>query len=113
MTMRPRGVVPDVLLMPAFQFGNPIQLFIQMKVDDSSQRPRDFYFDRFHGCLSQWRDLSRCSFVKVPGVSWSEPDTQRDGNHDRVRSCGCTEESRVLIIPAFFSGESRAISFAT
>jgi hypothetical protein len=36
MPMSPRRIVPDMLLMPALQLGNPIAAFIQMVINDLS-----------------------------------------------------------------------------
>jgi len=39
MGMGKRRIVADVLLMSAFKLGNPIQIFIQTKVNDFAHRP--------------------------------------------------------------------------
>ena len=76
MTMRPRGVVPDMLLMPTLQFGNPIQILVQMETNDFSHRPCYFCTDRFHRYHGE--SLVAVPIWKVSGLHWSKPDTQRD-----------------------------------
>jgi hypothetical protein len=39
----------DELVVPALQLGNPIQIFIQMKVNDFSHHPGQFWLHGFHG----------------------------------------------------------------
>jgi hypothetical protein len=39
----------DVLLVAAFQFGNPVATFIHMKINDLLHRPCNVCLDRFHG----------------------------------------------------------------
>jgi len=49
MGMGKRRIVADVLLMSAFKLGNPIQIFIQTKVNDFAHRPGGSCLRRFHG----------------------------------------------------------------
>jgi hypothetical protein len=39
MAVGPRRIVPDVLLMPALQFGDPVLAFVQMKINYLAQSP--------------------------------------------------------------------------
>jgi hypothetical protein len=48
-------IVAHVLLMPAFKFGNPIQIFIQMKIDYFSHPALYFCLNGFH-VPSVWRE---------------------------------------------------------
>jgi len=47
MGMGKRRIVADVLLMSAFKLGNPIQIFIQTKVNDFAHRPGGFACEGF------------------------------------------------------------------
>jgi hypothetical protein len=66
MAVGPRRVVADVLLMPTVKFSNPIQNFIQMKVNDFSHRSGS-YLPRLHGWFSRGRLADRffCSIFSV------------------------------------------------
>jgi hypothetical protein len=44
----PRRIVTDVLLMPAFEFGYPLAVFIKVKVNDPSGNPDRFCMLRLH-----------------------------------------------------------------
>ena len=55
MPMRPRRIVPDVLLMPTFQIGNPVEEFIQVVIHDLPG-------SALYGSL-QWGDL--CTFYAL------------------------------------------------
>lgn len=37
MPIRPRRIVPDVLMMPAFQVSNPVKALIQMVINDPAR----------------------------------------------------------------------------
>jgi hypothetical protein len=39
MPVRPRRVVPNVLAVSAFQFSDPLKIFVQMKSDDLPRFP--------------------------------------------------------------------------
>jgi hypothetical protein len=41
-TMRPRRIMTNVLLMPALQFGNPVASFIHVKINDFLHRACNF-----------------------------------------------------------------------
>jgi len=49
MSVGPRRVVTDVLLVPAFQFSDPVAAFIHMKINDLLHRPCNVCLDGFHG----------------------------------------------------------------
>ena len=44
----PKRSEADLLMMPALKFGNPIQIVIQMKVNDFSHRPCNLCLQEFH-----------------------------------------------------------------
>jgi hypothetical protein len=41
----------DVLVMSALQFGNPIQTFVQVKINNFPHRPDHSCLHRFHGTV--------------------------------------------------------------
>jgi hypothetical protein len=52
MGSRKRWIVPNVLLVPTLKFRDPIQFFIQVKVNNFSGGPGDSCRHRFHNsCL--------------------------------------------------------------
>src|SRR6266404_6188771 len=63
-----RRIVADVLPMSALKFRNPIQIFIQMKVNDFSQSPYYFCPDRFHGAQFSWREHDHYHMRNTSGV---------------------------------------------
>jgi hypothetical protein len=56
-TDSPRGIVADVLLMAALEFGDPIEMFVLMEADDFSRRALRLSL-RFHDSVSQWKSTS-------------------------------------------------------
>src|ERR1700730_478954 len=48
MGVSPRRIMTNVPPMPALKLGNPIQIFIQLKINDFSHRPFSLCLDRFH-----------------------------------------------------------------
>lgn len=58
-----RRIVADVLLMSTFKLGNPIEIVIQMKVNDFSHGPSYSCLHRFHGApvVSIEHDRSHCA----------------------------------------------------
>ena len=46
--IRPWRIVRDPVIVTAFQFGNPITIFVQMKINDLSRNPRRFGWCRLH-----------------------------------------------------------------
>jgi hypothetical protein len=44
----PRRIVTDVLLMPTFEFGYPVAVCVQMKINDLSGHPDRFCLHRLH-----------------------------------------------------------------
>jgi hypothetical protein len=53
----PRGIVADVLLMAALEFGDPIEMFVLMKADNFSRQALRLSL-RFHDSVSQWKSTS-------------------------------------------------------
>ncbi len=60
MAQRPRRILPYVLLMSAFQIGNPVETFIEMVVDDLPRQSRD-------SCV-QWFHVDPLSFYSVSHI---------------------------------------------
>jgi hypothetical protein len=48
MAIRPRRIVPYMLLMSTFEIGNPIERFIQMIIYDLTGDPWDLCLQWFH-----------------------------------------------------------------
>src|SRR6266478_3138781 len=61
----PRRIVTNMLLMPAFKVGNPVQAFVLMKGDDFTRDSGDFCS---HGSISRPLPF----YALLPPAGWAE-----------------------------------------
>jgi hypothetical protein len=66
----------DVLLMSALKLGNPIQIFIQVKVNNFAHRPDYSCLRRFHGDAPVvWIEHDRYRVPRTSGVRGSKSES--------------------------------------
>jgi hypothetical protein len=63
MATGPRRIVADMLLMAAFEVGNPVEAVVLMKADDSARGSGDF-------CLHGFHESATLSLRSLPPARW-------------------------------------------
>jgi hypothetical protein len=68
MPIRPRRIVPDVLMMPAFQISDPVKALIQMVINDPARSALRLRFQNatWSYCTLLLRSVPNC--MQKPGL---------------------------------------------